>query len=130
MSRRRRTRRDKRAPWQDQDDDNQAFGRFSFCNQARIPRAALEPAWILGLCVCIQRRRSAVFAHLVKKFPCGLALQRLLRPAKQRPIRVNLPPEKHYFAIPSDKIASEACDHSDAFDNVLVEGFKSIRNIA
>ena len=71
-SRRARTRRDKRAPWQDQDDYNQAFGRFSFCNQARIPRAALEPAWILGLCVCIQRRKSAVFAQLVKKFPCGL----------------------------------------------------------
>ena len=30
-SRRSRTRRDKRAPWQDQDDDNQAaYGRFSF----------------------------------------------------------------------------------------------------
>lgn len=31
MSRRRRTRRDKRAPWPSQDDDNQAaYGRFSF----------------------------------------------------------------------------------------------------
>lgn len=31
MSRRARTRRDRRAPWQDQDDNNQAaFGRFSF----------------------------------------------------------------------------------------------------
>ena len=30
-SRRSRTRRDKREPWQDQDDDNQAAsGRFSF----------------------------------------------------------------------------------------------------
>lgn len=31
MSRRARTRPNKRAPWQDQDDDNQtAYGRFSF----------------------------------------------------------------------------------------------------
>lgn len=31
MSRRARTRRDRRAPWQDQDDNNQAaVGRFSF----------------------------------------------------------------------------------------------------
>ena len=31
MSRRARARRDKRAPWHDQDDNNQAaYGRFSF----------------------------------------------------------------------------------------------------
>lgn len=45
---------------------------IQICNQARILRNAWEPAWILGLCVCIQRRKSAVFAQLVKKFPCGL----------------------------------------------------------
>ena len=129
MSRRARQRRDKRAPWPSQDDDNQAaVGRF--CNQARILRNALEPAWILGLCVCIQRRKSAVFAQLVKKFPCGLGRQRLLRPAQQRPIRINLPTQQHYFGVSPSNNFSEFSDHSDAFDNMLVEGFKSIRKTA
>lgn len=63
---------------------------------------------------------------MVSRQPAGAVRSR----RHQRPVCINLPAQQHYFCVAPGKSFSVFCNHSCPLDNVAVEGFKSICEIA